>query len=125
MDRDSKGRFVKGGKGGPGRPKKEKEQRYYEIALSAVPFKQWRKIIKKAASMAERGDMPALRFLADYFLGRPSQRIEQDIRISEFPTVVFELEERAEDHPAPGPGGDTEEPGPLPGDDNGDGRGQD
>lgn len=78
-ERDAKGRFVKGNPGNPqakGRPKKKREERYYEIAVSAVPFSQWRDIIKKAAEKAARGDIAALRFLADYLLGRPTQTLD-------------------------------------------------
>lgn len=78
-DRDEKGRFVKGNPGNPqakGRPKKVREQRYYEIAMSAVTFEQWKKIIEKAAQQAERGDGTARRFLADYLLPTPAQRLE-------------------------------------------------
>jgi len=76
MQRDEKGQFVKGGKGGPGRPKKKREERYYQIALSAVSFKEWRKIIKKAAEQAARGDATARRFLADYLVGKPGESLD-------------------------------------------------
>lgn len=75
--RDAKGRFIKGHSGNPnGRAPKTREQRYYEIAISVVPFKQWRRIIKRAAEQAERGDATARRFLAEYFLGKPQQSVD-------------------------------------------------
>ena len=80
MERDEKGHFLKGNKGGPGRPKKKREKRYYEIALSAVPLNQWRRIFRKAAQQAEAGDGVARRFLADYLLGRPTQEVRLDAR---------------------------------------------
>jgi len=75
-ERDASGRFVKGHKGGPGRPKKKREERYYEIAVSAISFNQWKKIIQKAGEQAQDGDASARRFLADYLLPTPAQRLE-------------------------------------------------
>jgi len=77
QERDERGRFVKGHSGNPkGRAPKSREERYYEIAMSAVTFEQWKKIIQKAAQQAERGDASARRFLADYLLPTPAQRLE-------------------------------------------------
>ena len=92
--RDEKGRFVKGQSGNPkGRPPKTREERYYGIAVSAVPFKQWRKIIKKAAQRAESGDISALRFLADYLLGRPQQFVDVTSGGEKLPGVIVYLPE--------------------------------
>jgi len=75
--RNDRGQFIKGGVGNPkGRPKKAREDRYYEIAMSAVPFPQWKRIFNKAAQQAEKGDAQARKFLADYLLGPPVQRHE-------------------------------------------------
>ena len=75
-ERDETGRFVKGHPGGPGRPKKEREERFYEITLSAVTFGDWKEIINKAVSQAKRGDSQARKFLADYLIGPPVQKSE-------------------------------------------------
>ena len=75
MMRDKKGRFVKGNSGGPGRPPKEREERYYEIAMNTVTFKDWQEIIKRAVSDAKRGDDKARKWLSDY-LAPQSQRHE-------------------------------------------------
>ena len=75
-DRDANGRFVKGGDGGPGRPPKKKEERFMEISISAVSLKDWREIVKKAVDQAKRGDTQARRFLADYLIGPPQQRLD-------------------------------------------------
>jgi hypothetical protein len=75
-ERDENGKFAKGNPGGPGRPKKEREERFTEITLSAVTFKDWEEIIKKAVTQAKRGDSQARKFLADYLLGPPVQRAE-------------------------------------------------
>ena len=69
--------FKKGQSGNPaGRPRTEREERYYEIAVSAVTFDQWRKIVQKAARQAELGDSTARKWLADYLMGTPVQRLE-------------------------------------------------
>ena len=78
-DRDAKGRFVKGNPGNPnakGRPKKAREERYYEIAMSTVTYDDWKAIIKKAAQQAKKGDSMARKFLADYLVGPPQQRLD-------------------------------------------------
>ena len=47
-----------------------------EITLSAVTFKDWTDIIKKAVQQAKRGNGAARKFLADYLLGPPNQRVD-------------------------------------------------
>lgn len=79
MDRDNKGRFVKGNQaaknhtGAGGRPSKSREIRYYEITVTTCTFKEWKQIIHKAVDQAMRGDSVARRFLADYLVGTPVQ----------------------------------------------------
>ena len=79
-NRDSNGRFVKGHKASVGnkggRPPKKREERFYEIALRACTFKDWRAIVKKAVEQAKGGDTAARKFLADYLMGPPAQRHE-------------------------------------------------
>ena len=75
--RDANGRFLPGNSGNPaGRPKKDREIRFLEITLSTVRYEDWRKIVKKAVTQAQRGDNQARKFLADYLLGPPAQRLE-------------------------------------------------
>jgi hypothetical protein len=74
--RDEHGRFVKGNGGGPGRPSKKKEERFYEVTISSISLKDWREIIKKAKEQAKRGDSTARKFLADYLIGPPQQRLD-------------------------------------------------
>ena len=93
-ERNEKGQFVKGGVGNPkGRPKKAREDRYYEIAMSAVPFPQWNRIFSKAAKQAEAGDAQARKFLADYLLGPPQQRIDLTSGGEKMPGVTIYLPE--------------------------------
>jgi len=93
LERDSKGRFVKGHKGNPtGRAPKAREERYYEITLSAVTFADWEEIIRKAADQAKRGDYQARKFLAEYLVGPPVQRTEMlgdnAMRVEDLSVVV-------------------------------------
>ena len=76
MERDAKGRFVKGHTGNPnGRAPKAREERYYEITMSACTFKDWEDIVKKAVSQAKRGDSVARKWLSDFLVGVPEQPI--------------------------------------------------
>lgn len=75
-ERDENGKFVKGNPGGPGRPKKEREMKFYDLTLSTVTFDDWKEIIKKAVIQAKRGDGVARKWLADYIMGPPVQRLE-------------------------------------------------
>ena len=80
--RDSNGRFVKGDSGGPGRPKKSREQRYYEITMTACTFDDWKKIVKKAVEQSKRGDATARKWLSDYLVGVPEQPVSGEIEIN-------------------------------------------
>ena len=75
-ERNENGQFVKGHPGGPGRPKKTKEEKFYKATISTVTLKDWREIVKKAADMAKRGDAPSRKWLSDYILGPPQQKMD-------------------------------------------------
>lgn len=80
--RDKNGRFIKGhshsdgNKGGPGRPPKKREERYWQILATACSFKEWKEIVKTAVAQAASGDKDARKWLADYLVGSPTQRLE-------------------------------------------------
>ena len=76
IKRDENGKFTKGTGGGPGRPKREREAQYYRILEMAVSADDWSAICCKAVEQAKRGDAVARKFIADYLLGTPPQRIE-------------------------------------------------
>ena len=75
-ERDENGKFIKGNGGGPGRPPRKKEDRFMDVSIAAVSLKDWRAIIKKANEQAQRGDQQARKFLADYLLGTPQQKLD-------------------------------------------------
>ena len=77
MNPTGKGGFTKGKSGNPaGRPKKEREVRYAEIMQVACSFKDWREICDKAIKQAKQGDATARKWLADYLVGVPKQKME-------------------------------------------------
>jgi len=76
VERDANGRFTSEYKGGPGRPPKKREERFLEITLSTVTFKDWEDIIKKAIDQAKKGNSTARKWLSDYLLGPPVQKTE-------------------------------------------------
>ena len=79
--RDNRGRFTKGNSGGPGRPPKEREERYYEITMTACTFDDWQVIVKKAVDQAKRGDAVARKWLSDFLVGVPEQPISGGLSI--------------------------------------------
>jgi len=122
--RDEKGRFVKGNPGNPqakGRPKKEREERYYEIAISAVTFPDWKKIIQKAGQQAKSGDAAARRFLADYLLGKPAQEVRLETRGDMAIMLQWDdgYDNDNETAAAPATTGDSPEQGEIQGDSGG------
>ena len=74
--RAKNGQFAKGNAGGPGRPKKEREREYLNATVSCVSVAQWKRIVKKAAKDAEKGDAVARNWLGNYLLGTPLKRID-------------------------------------------------
>ncbi len=93
-ERDTNGRFVKGEyRGGPGRPRKEREDRFYEVAVTAVTFQDWKEVILAAVKQAKRGDAAARKFLADYLMGTPVQKIAPTTPDGENPYMALPTEE--------------------------------
>ena len=76
-ERDESGRFAPGKSGNPkGRPSKPKEEKFHKVTLSAVSLSDWREIVKKAVEQAKRGNPSARKWLSDYLLGPPQQKLD-------------------------------------------------
>jgi hypothetical protein len=76
-ERDENGRFIKGVSGNPkGRLPKDREERYMSIMLNTVTFSDWERIIEKAVEQAKRGDSVARKWLSDYLVGPPQQKVD-------------------------------------------------
>jgi hypothetical protein len=75
--REANGQFPKGVSGNPkGRPKKAREERYLEITMTKCTFKEWGEIVQKAVDQAKRGDSTARKWLSDYLIGSPQQKLD-------------------------------------------------
>ena len=94
---EGKGGFTPGKSGNPnGRPKKEREARFLEVTLSAVTFSEWEAVVKKALEQAKRGDSQARKWLSDYLMGSPVQRIAPTDPSGENPYMSMETSELIE-----------------------------
>ena len=75
-ERNTNGQFLTGHKGitgnGAGRPRNS----FRNMIDRNVSLKQWSKILKKAAEMAENGDVSAMRFLVENRYGKPKESVE-------------------------------------------------
>jgi hypothetical protein len=69
--------FKKGQSGNPkGRKPREVERDYLARLRACVTPDDWVKIIDRTVSDAKRGDTAARKFLADYLIGVPVQKME-------------------------------------------------
>jgi hypothetical protein len=74
---ENSGQFKPGQSGNPkGRPPKPKEEKFYKTTLSAVTLSDWREIVKKAVEQAKRGNPSARKWLSDYLIGPPQQKVD-------------------------------------------------
>lgn len=90
---EANGRFKPGNPGG-GRHR-ETEVALLALFSEVVPPKRWRAIIEKAAQQAERGDDKARRWLSEYHIGKPPERVEVETPVVLH--VVYENPPKAED----------------------------
>ena len=88
-ERDENGRFISGNSGGPGRPSKKREERFLEITVAACTFTDWRAIVKKAVEQARRGNPIARKWLSDYLIGPPAQKLKLAGEDGEALTIVL------------------------------------
>jgi hypothetical protein len=74
---ENSGQFKPGQSGNPkGRPSKPKEEKFYRTTLSAVTLADWREIVKKAVDQAKKGNPSARKWLSDYLIGPPQQKVD-------------------------------------------------
>ncbi len=78
VKRDARGRFVKGHSGNPlGRAKRKTEEDFLLTLSKRVSLEDWVAIIDRAIELAKvDGDWRARRWLSDYVIGKPIQRVE-------------------------------------------------
>ena len=75
--RDEKGRFIKGHTGNPtGRMPKDREVKFYDLTVSAVSEEDWTGIVKTAVRLATKGDSQARKWLSDFLIGLPQQKVD-------------------------------------------------
>ena len=77
VKRDENGRWAKGTSppNPGGRPRRERADTYYNILITTLTNARWEAIVEKAVQQAEKGDRYARKFLADYSIGSPEQRL--------------------------------------------------
>ena len=76
--RDQKGRFEKGHEKIGGRKARAIEERYLEAFKSSVTVEDFIAIVQRAVLDAKRGDTAARKFIADYLIGTPVEKIQTD-----------------------------------------------
>jgi len=107
VDRDSKGRFVKGHKpfigNNPGRKPKATEDKYLHVFSDTVTEEDLKEIILSVMARAKAQDMVAARIIFDYAFGKPAQRVEVattgDLNIA----LVWPEYEKHDDSPSGAP----------------------
>jgi len=88
-ERKANGQFQKGVSGNPqGRPKKDREIRYAEILMTKCTFKEWGEIVQKAVDQAKRGDATARKWLSDYLIGSPQQKLDLTSNGEPFVSII-------------------------------------
>ena len=69
--------FQKGQSGNPaGRPKRKIEEDYLKALAVAVTPEDWQQICQRAIRDAKHGDSTARKWLSDYLIGQPVQKME-------------------------------------------------
>jgi hypothetical protein len=93
MNPQGKGGFKKGVSGNPkGRKPREVERDYLTIFRSRVSPEDWGEIIDKAVSDAIRGDSVARKFIADYMIGVPVQKIDAKVDSrAEITEIIYQI----------------------------------
>src|SRR6266498_3475597 len=77
-DRDGKGRFTIGNKGGPGNPFAREVAGLRQALLKRINAEAIDRIAVKLISLAEDGNLQAIRMVFDYAIGKPKPAPEPD-----------------------------------------------
>lgn len=75
------GTNARGNKDGRGGSISKKQLKFLTVTINTCSYSDWRKIVGRAIKQAIAGDSQARKFLANYILGVPTQKIEQDTTI--------------------------------------------
>jgi len=77
-ERNEKGQFVAGNGGGPGRPARSTEEKFLDALVGSVTMKDWKEIVTAHIKRAKRGDPFSTKWLSDYLMGPPPQRLQHE-----------------------------------------------
>lgn len=87
------GNAVAVGNRGPGRPTRRKEEKFLALLSASVSEEDWRLVITKAVDQAKEGDWRARKWLSDYLIGTPVQRVLMDAEVTTHRN--FDVDQRA------------------------------
>lgn len=75
-ERDEHGRWIAGHKSTGGRKSRIDEEEAKQLFDKAFPRKRKLAILEKVATLAERGDMVAIKLCLEYLFGKPIDKVE-------------------------------------------------
>src|SRR5262245_50376223 len=78
FDRDIKGQFLAGNPGGPGNPYARQVAGLRKALLKCISAEQFERVAQKLASLAEEGDLQAIKLLFSYMMGKPMPAADPD-----------------------------------------------
>jgi len=55
---------------------KDREVKFYDLTVSAVSEEDWTGIVKTAVRLATKGDSQARKWLSDFLIGLPQQKVD-------------------------------------------------
>jgi hypothetical protein len=77
--RDHDGRFTKGNPGGPGNPFAGQVARLKKLLLATLTDEDMQAIARKLIDLARDGNLPAIKLVLAYTLGKPGQAFQRDL----------------------------------------------
>jgi hypothetical protein len=76
--RDARGRFVKGNAGGPGNPFAKQTARLRQVMLETITEADLRQVVFTLLLLAKTGNLPAIKLVLEYGIGKPAPMSEPD-----------------------------------------------